>query len=164
MKNFRLSQFYKENQSFYWYNFTTAYIDREDVEEEVKEHRGTLFIINSVNGKDISWFSLYPEKKEILFAPFSYFMIERIQSNNLYDVVTLREIASPVTFQKNIVLWVDDEPAGNEATIEKILKTNDIEILQVTSTVLAEKWVAEFGWLLNWKGLKFRLISDMTRK
>lgn len=91
-------------------------------------------------------------------------MIEKIESNDRYDVVTLREIASPVTFQKNIVLWVDDEPAGNETTIEKILKINDIEILQVTSTILAEKWVKEFGWLLNWKGLKFRLISDMTRK
>lgn len=92
-------------------------------------------------------------------------MIESIQSNDRYDIVTLREIASPVTFQKNIVLWVDDEPSGNEITIEKILKANKhIEILQVTSTVLAEKWVAEFGWLLNWKGLKFRLISDMTRK
>ena len=34
----------------------------------------------------------------------------------------------------------------------------------MTSTVLAEKWVKEFGWLLNWKGLEFKLISDMARE
>jgi hypothetical protein len=39
-----------------------------------------------------------------------------------------------------------------------------LEILQVTSTTAAEKWIQEFGWILNWKGVDFKLISDMGRK
>jgi hypothetical protein len=40
-------------------------------------------------------------------------MAETIESNEKFDIVVLSEISSPVTFQKNIVLWVDDEPTNN---------------------------------------------------
>lgn len=39
-----------------------------------------------------------------------------------------------------------------------------IETIQLTSTVMAAKWTAEFGWLLNWMDVKFKVISDMVRK
>lgn len=35
--------------------------------------------------------------------------------------------------------------------------------MQLTSTTAAEKWIIEFGWILSWKGLEFKLISDMGR-
>ena len=44
-------------------------------------------------------------------------MVERIESNDNYDKVWLSEISSPITFQKNIVLWVDDEPKNNHKLI-----------------------------------------------
>jgi len=37
------------------------------------------------------------------------------------DKVWLCEIPSPVTFQKNIILWVDDEPYNNVKQINYIL-------------------------------------------
>lgn len=70
---------------------------------------------------------------------------------------------SPTTFQKNIVLWVDDNPNNNKRQIDYLLSVKNIEIIQVTSTIMAEKWVKEFGWLLKWKGLDFKLVSDMGR-
>lgn len=68
-------------------------------------------------------------------------MVEKIQKGDKFDVVWLSEISSPITFQKDIVLWVDDQPKVNLNLIRSILKENDIEILQVTSTILAVKWV-----------------------
>lgn len=79
------------------------------------------------------------------------------------DRVWLDEIPSPITFQKNIILWVDDFPKNNTYEIQNILLIRDVEVLQLTSTIMAEKWVKEFGWLLNWRGLEFKLISDMGR-
>ena len=48
-----------------------------------------------------------------MFAPFTYFLVQRVKEGELYDEVWLTEIASPVTFRKNIMLWVDDNPDYN---------------------------------------------------
>jgi hypothetical protein len=57
------------------------------------------------------------------------------------DRVWLDEMPSPITFQKNIVLWVDDFPKNNIREINSIMALKDVEVLQLTSTVMAEKWV-----------------------
>jgi hypothetical protein len=48
---------------------------------------------------------------------------------------------SPTTFQKNIVLWVDDNPNNNKRQIDFLLSIKNIEIIQATSTIMADKWV-----------------------
>lgn len=64
---------------------------------------------------------------------------------------------------KDIVLWVDDIPFNNVSGVKHILESKDVEILPLISTLQAEKWLSEFGWILNWKGINFQLISDMGR-
>jgi hypothetical protein len=64
---------------------------------------------------------------------------------------------------KDIVLWVDDIPFNNISGVKQILESKDVEILPLISTLQAEKWLSEFGWILNWKGINFQLISDMGR-
>jgi hypothetical protein len=64
---------------------------------------------------------------------------------------------------KDIVLWVDDIPFYNISGVKQILESKDVEILPLISTLQAEKWLSEFGWILNWKGINFQLISDMGR-
>jgi hypothetical protein len=56
---------------------------------------------------------LNPNKNEILFAPFTYFLVERVIKGEEMDEVWLTEVASPVTFNKSIILWVDDNPLNN---------------------------------------------------
>ncbi len=94
-----------------------AYKSIDLVEPLVKKNRGTVFIIQSINGKDISKFSLYPKNEEILFAPFTYFIVDKIEKKEDYDRIYLSEISSPISFQKNIVLWVDDNPSNNTGLI-----------------------------------------------
>lgn len=69
---------------------------------------------------------------------------------------------SPVTFIKNLLIWVDDMPANNKDYVEALQK-RDIEIIQLTSTRMAEKWTQEFNWILNWMDVKFKVVSDMVR-
>lgn len=47
---------------------------------------------------------------------------------------------SPITFSKNVVIWVDDIPANNEKTVREFNKGN-FEMLQLTSTKMAETWI-----------------------
>ena len=37
------------------------------------------------------------------------------------------------------------------------------EFLQLTSTKMADFWAREFGWILHYKDLDFKVISDMVR-
>lgn len=46
---------------------------------------------------------------------------------------------SPISFAKNLLIWVDDIPANNQGHIQDLLN-KDIEVVQLMSTRMAEKW------------------------
>ena len=71
--------------------------------------------------------------------PFTYFFIEKIQKGENFDELWLSEVPTPVTFRKNLIIWVDDEPYNNIKYIEVMLAKNT-EVLQLTSTAIAKKW------------------------
>lgn len=89
-------------------------------------------------------------------------MVDKIVRHDNFDEVWLSELPSPATFKKNVIVWVDDKPSNNLEIIGK-MDSAKCEILQLTSTKMAEIWMKEFAWILNWKGIKLRMISDMVR-
>ena len=115
VKNFRFSRYFKKDHTFYLYNFLIAYQDQTQVLEELKQNKGfgTFFHVRSLNGRDIHSFSLYPELKEILFAPFTCFLVQKVIKTEEYDEVYLVQLSSPISFKKDIILWVDDQPQNN---------------------------------------------------
>jgi hypothetical protein len=132
----------------------------------------------STTGKMVNHFSIRPPKKvnsvkngkqasvdyvELLFPPYTYFLVNKIVRTESVDEIWISEIASPMTLQKDIVLWVDDIPKNNETGIKQMLEAKDLEVLPLISTLQAEKWLKEFGWLMKWKGINFKIISDMGR-
>jgi hypothetical protein len=51
-----------------------------------KQVYGTIFLINSASGKkNISLFSIYEKEQEVLFFPFTSFMMEKIDRYEEYD-------------------------------------------------------------------------------
>jgi hypothetical protein len=81
---------------------------------------------------------LYPGELEILFSPFSYFLVVKIEKGDYIDEVWLDEIPSPVTFQKNIILWVDDKPMDKaNLNLKIMMELDNIEVIQLTSTLMA---------------------------
>lgn len=89
-------------------------------------------------------------------------MVEKIQRFDNYDEVWLSEMPTPNTFKQDFIIWVDDIPTNNTQYIPNILKRG-LEVIQLTSTEMAKKWTSEYGWLLNWMDVKFRVVSDMVR-
>ena len=126
MRNFKFSRFFKNTQTFYWHSFTSARLQSDAITKDLKGERGTLFHIFSMTGKQIDEFSINPGEGEVLFAPYTYFVVERVQEGEQMDEVWISEMTSPVTFQKNIILWVDDNPKNNTTQINRILLAQDI--------------------------------------
>lgn len=178
VRNFKFSSFFNKNDTFYLYEYLLATNDDKKIREELQKQNGTLFHLISTTGKNIINFSINPPKKlskikngteiqtqyvELLFPPYTYFLVNKIVHTEELDEVWISEIASPITLRKDIVLWVDDIPKNNEGGIKLMLNEKDVEILPLLSTQQAEKWLKEFGWLMNWKNINFKLISDMGR-
>jgi len=69
---------------------------------------------------------------------------------------------SPVGFNKDIIVWVDDQPWNNKMEMKSLQLINK-EAIQLTNTKMAMKWSQEFNWLLNWMNIKFKVITDMVR-
>ena len=93
--------------------------------------------------------------------PFTYFFIDKIQREENFDELWLSEVPTPVTFNNNLIIWVDDQPHNNKVLAAEMQNKN-LEVIQLTSMEMEKKWT-EFGWLLNWMDLKFKVISDMVR-
>lgn len=72
--------------------------------------RGTLFHIKSVTGRNIEQYSIFPKEREVLFQPYTYFIVEKIIKGNLVDEVWLGEMPSPASFKMKVLVWVDDKP------------------------------------------------------
>lgn len=68
----------------------------------------TVLHIQSLTGRNIGLFT--DKKDEILFRPFTYFYINKLINHENFDEAWLIEVPSPQSFEKDILLWVDDEP------------------------------------------------------
>ena len=71
--------------------------------------------------------------------PFTYFLVQKVHRGENFDQVWMEEMPSPNSFNKNVVLWVDDIPINNIQTITK-LEDDNYEVIQLTSTKMAELW------------------------
>lgn len=88
IKNFRFSSYQNVGDCFYWKNFTST-SKLVDIAQKFKKINGTIFHITSVSGKDISLFSIYAKEEEVLFLPYTYFMVEEIRRFDDFDEVWL---------------------------------------------------------------------------
>lgn len=164
LPNFHSNEHLKPGAIFAWRSLVSASTSLEETKQKLQKinKNGTLFHILSTNGKDLNMFN-NELKNEIVFAPYSYFVVEKIEVGETFEEVWLKEIASPIYFKKNLILWVDDNPENNIVELEIIAKP-DLEVLQLRSTLSFEQWMMEFGWVMTWKGINMRIVSDMVRQ
>lgn len=67
--------------------------------------------IESITGKLLS--SNDEKSREVVFLPYTYFIVDHIEKNGNKWQIRLLQMPSPLTFSKDIILWVDDQPANN---------------------------------------------------
>ena len=78
----------------------------------------------------------------------------------------MREMPSPEYFDRNIVLYLNEEPEKANQIVMKIeedLKSG-VHALQMTSIEMLDSWLYEFLEFLQWKKIKYRIVVDLTTK
>jgi hypothetical protein len=98
-----LSKQYSIGAKFCWIGFTSTSLDRKIVDSFIGNKKGTFMLINVTEGKDISLFSIYPEK-EVLLLPNSQFIVDQILTDKMkllmklqstVDGIILNQIPTP---------------------------------------------------------------------
>lgn len=100
---------YKENTTVFWWGFSSCSREREISEDdhfigEAGKTTRTLFIINCLNGKDISNHSYYKEKEsEVLLLPATTVqVVEYERTENGLHTIYLQEVESPYPYLENV--------------------------------------------------------------
>jgi len=95
------SKIYALGNKVEWNGFSVSNIDWKNSSELIKQKKGIVFIIKSKTGKNISFYSKYPQEKEIVFLPGTKFEV-----SNYYvpDIICLaQENIRNTTFKYNSV-------------------------------------------------------------
>lgn len=108
LKDTRFREIYtKRTETLYFQNLLSTHANPASI-NRVGRKNYTILHIQSLTGREIGLFS--DTKDEIVFLPFTYFFINRIKHEQDCDEVWLIEMPTPLSFQKDIFMWVDDEP------------------------------------------------------
>ena len=157
---------YEPGKIITWLQFSSATISLQPL--NFCKNRNTRFIIFSVKGRDISKFSLLESEKEILFLPYSHFLVYWKEKKSSITYVYLRQIDLGISTMN--ILWVDDrifDPNWeNKLHMERANQMNPrIKFIPKISTRCALAYLSSI-WGNRQKqkrDCRFRIISDLNR-
>jgi hypothetical protein len=101
-----------------WFQFSSSNIGESPL--EYFDNRNTVLIIYSVSGRLISQVSKYKNENEVIFLPFSQFLVVKIEKKNPRDFIYLRQIELGIS-EKN-VLWVDQAIFNSPSNVKNYVE------------------------------------------
>ena len=158
-------QLYEPGTVITWLQFSSSKIGKEPAPYFQK--RNTWFYIYSFSSREISQFSIYSTEKEALYSPFSHFLIFKKEYKNGKNIIYMRQIE--IGLYINNVLWVDDNILNkdweNKGLMEKAYSIKrDLKIIPKITTECALAFLKSFKPFIFGKTVKYKVMSDMTRK
>lgn len=154
-----------------WLQFSSSTSAEEGVSEF--SHRNTVFHIFSLSGRLIQQFSNFGHEKEVLFVPWSTFIVTKKEIKEDEDEVHIyfRQVELGTT--KNTILWVDDMILNpeweNKELMEKLTSQGLSKALRIIPKVSTNSALAfidsEFGKYIKKieADRTFQIITDMGR-
>ena len=115
---------YQLENTIIWWGFSSCSANRNISEQKnffgQTSHR-VLFVIECLNGVDISQHSCYRKEKEVLLLPGTNFQVKKIdrQTNNNICTVYLQEIESPHVYLEKISVTPIQETTTTTTTLSK---------------------------------------------
>ena len=131
--------------------------------------RNTYFYIYSLTGRSIKQFSNFSDEDEVLFSPYSTFLVCKKFFSGGKNHIYLRQI--DVGMNQNVILWVDDQILKkdweNKMLMEKFSSEEGFEknlhIIPKVSTNAAISFLESSIGKYFKQNMNFQVISDMTR-
>eukprot|EP01124_Arcella_intermedia_P016532 TRINITY_DN23152_c0_g1_i1.p1 TRINITY_DN23152_c0_g1~~TRINITY_DN23152_c0_g1_i1.p1 ORF type:complete len:552 (+),score=133.91 TRINITY_DN23152_c0_g1_i1:3-1658(+) len=93
----QLSKLYKTGSCIVWVAFTSTSLDNKISKQFSKSNSGTWMILEVIEGKDISPYSLFKEK-EVLLLPNTYVKVKEIMSSSLKEVAGINQNIDVIHF------------------------------------------------------------------
>ena len=161
---------YQPGRVITWIQFSSSKKGTEGHDSEAFKDRNVLFKIYSLTGRAISQFSNYPEEEEVLFLPYSTFLVFNREtfSDGVKQVVYMRQVELGLCQQS--VLWVDDQIFDPEWENKRHMEdaatqavNMNVHFIPKSSTDSALSFLrSPFGQRLK-NSDKFRIVTDMNR-
>ena len=95
---------YKVGTAITWVQFSSSTEGKEPVSNFSR--RNTWFLIKSISGRKISKYAKYKNESEVIFLPFSHFLVYKTKTESNKHFIFLKQIELGIA--KSNVLWVDD--------------------------------------------------------
>jgi hypothetical protein len=105
-----------------WFQFSSSTIG--EVPHPDFLNRNAIFVIYSVSGRKISTFSKYKSEQEVVFLPFSQFLVLKFEYREDKPYIFLRQVEMGIS-EKN-VLWVDENIFYPESTVKDFLEYSSV--------------------------------------
>jgi len=168
---------YERGNVVTWLQFSSSAMKQQG-EISAFKTRNTKFNIWSLKGRDISRFSEISSEKEVLFTPFTRFLVLDKKENrfkkpdgtwNDFTEIWMREVEVGL-FDARPILWVDDNIFNkdweNKTLMEDAQKIIDLNVRFICkpTTELAMAYLASLFGQRAKNNPNFRIMSDMTRK
>ena len=148
-----------------WMQWSSSKIGKKPAGSFAK--RNTWFYIYSFSSREISQFSVYSDEKEALYPPFSHFLVFKNEIKNSKHHIYMRQIE--IGLYPNNILWVDDNILNSDWENKRLMEiayynSKILKIIPKISTETALAFLKSFKPFINSGTVKYKIISDMTRK
>lgn len=100
-----------------WFQFSSSTVGKRPLNSFT--NRNAILYIYSISGRNISDFSKYKEEEEVIFLPFSQFLVLKVETHNDKPLIHLRQIELGIS-KKNI-LWVDESIFSEPSSVKYYL-------------------------------------------
>ena len=146
-----------------WLQFNSSLVGKDPSPFLAK--RNTLFYIYSINAREIPRFIYNSSEKEVLYSPFSHFLVFKKEYKNGQNLIHMRQIEIGL-YINNIIYISEDifrrlESNGlmHEASSIKL----DLKIIPKISTKCALAFVKSFRNFMINRNIKYKIVLEMYR-
>jgi len=126
------------------------------------KHKRIIFTIHSRSGRSLAEISLYPTEKEIVFRPYTTFLVKKVKEGGEFVEIELEEAYQDIRGRK-VLVWIDD---FNNKDRKKITNESDkqgVTVVHLHSTQEAKEFFEKHSKLLERGSDKLRIMTDMVR-
>ena len=155
---------YEPGKIITWLQFSSALIGKNC--SPFLEKRNTRFYIYSLTSRDISHFVPYSPEREVLYSPFSHFLVLKKEYKNGKNLIFMRQIE--IGLYINNIIWINKDILNHNYEYREIIEKAyssrlDFKIIPKTSLDLAFSFLSGFRDNILNPDINYKVIIDITK-
>lgn len=154
---------YKIGTVITWLRFNSSLVGKNPSPFLAK--RNTIFYIYSINGREIPNFSYYSSEKEVLYSPFSHFLVFKKEYKNGQNLIHMRQIE--IGLHINNIIYMSEhifrKSESNLLIQEASSMKLDLKIIPKISTDCVLAFLKSFRDFMTNRNAKYKIVLEIYR-